>query len=64
MAIEGFEAISLVAFTCACTIFLVRSGSALVKFSEATKPRLVLPIGELYGTHSRLPQPFCSASAA
>ncbi len=64
MAIEEFEAISLVAFTWAATIFLVRSGSFLVKFTEATKPRLVLPIGESYGTHRRLPQPFSSASAA
>ena len=45
-AIALFDAISLVAFTCACTIFLVSSGSFLVNFSEATKPRLVLPIGE------------------
>ena len=64
MAIDGLAAISLVAFTCACTIFFVRSGSFFTKAEEATKPRLVLPMGESYGTHRRLPQPFTSANAA
>ena len=64
IAIELSDAIFCVAFTCACTILRVRSGSAFTNFSDATRPRLVLPIGELYGIHSRLPQPFTSASAA
>ena len=44
-AICGFRRTSSVALTCAWTISRVRSGSFSTKAREATKPRLVLPIG-------------------
>jgi len=50
--------------TCACTSTFVSAGSFLMNGMLATNPRLVLPMGVSYGTHSFLPKPFSSANVA